>query len=81
MIRIKLIFCCLYLVSSCNSSNDPVEKTADIKPNSSEEKDSIKQYSYMSNEDIEALLEKKEYKFLNYFWYGMSENECLEVLR
>jgi hypothetical protein len=35
----------------------------------------------MSNEDIEALLDKKEYKFLNYFWYGMSENECLEVLR
>ena len=81
MSRIKLIFCFLYFLSSCTSSNDPMEKTTDIKPNSSEDKDSMKKYSDMSNEDIEALLDKKEYKFINSFWYGMSENECLEVLR
>jgi hypothetical protein len=81
MIRINLIFCFLYILSSCTSSINPIEKTAGIKPNSSEDKDSIQQYTYLPNEEIESLLKKQEYKFLNYFWYGMSENECLEVLR
>lgn len=71
----------IFLLSECSSSNDKRNKNNDIQSNSVKKADTVIQYNYLSNSEIQVLIDKQSNKFLSNFWYGMSEIECLEVLR
>jgi hypothetical protein len=70
----------LFLLFACDqpTGSDDISKE---NSGSDEKTDTIIEYTYKSNSEVEELIEKQSHRFLSYFWYGMSENQCLEVLR
>lgn len=78
--RLYLLPYFVFLLFACDQPNGG-DKISNKNPGGDEKMDTIIKYTYKSNSEIEELIEKQSHRFLSYFWYGMSENQTLEVLR
>lgn len=76
----QFTFIVLIVFSCKNSVNDKNEEESGHKKKVS---DSIPQlsYSYLSDKEVKKLIDSKSNQFLSAFWPGMTEKQCLEVLR
>jgi hypothetical protein len=64
---------------SCTNKGADTERIK-IKAGISDSLNQIK-YSYLSDKEVEKLIDSKSNQFLSAFWPGMTELQCLEVLR